>query len=151
MEQRLVATESNALKRYGAFFSEMLNVKEDLNRRLQMIEGQDKINKIIKDSSELFEDILDTVPAAQKRNLRNTFTDYKIALVPLLQPDSTNIIMQRDIAKELVDVAMAKCVGCVEDDKSCKKCRLYKLLEVLTTPSHYETLLCPFSLAEWGE
>lgn len=152
METRLVNVESNAIKRYGAFFSELLYMKKELSRRLDMVEnGKDRLEELIQKTSSLFEDMLETVPENQKRNIRNTFMDYKVSLVPVLSQASTNVIMTKDNAKTIVDYAQEKCKSCVEDDVTCRTCGLYKALEGTVIPDMYETNLCPYSLAEWAD
>ena len=152
MTERLVHAENNSVKRLGAFLSELLYTKESLSRRLSgMDNGIETLDDIIERTKKLFEMILDTVPDNQKRNIKNTFSDYKIALVPFLQPNSTSVIIQKDVATKLVDAAMYKCVGCVEDEHSCLKCELYNILEQTVTPNTYDSMMCPFARAEWAD
>ncbi len=150
--ERLVRNEMNTLKRFAASFSEFLFVKDDLANRLKTIQnGERRLDEIIEKTNSLFTDILKTVPENQRKQLINTLSDYRFELIPKLHPGSTNVIMTKDQAKELVDLAQEKCKTCIEYSDNAQNCSVYKMLEKTALPDHYDTIICPYSLAEWAD
>ena len=62
------------------------------------------------------------------------------------------MILEKDNAKALIDTAMERCKGCVEDEKSCRQCGLYRVLESFLPLDSYENgMLCPYSMSEWKD
>lgn len=152
MEQRFVNKEFTMLKRLTAFISELLYMKEDLDERMQIIpDGQKRLDNVLSEVSDLVKELIETGPDSQKKQLYNFIKDSRVELIPKLSPGSTNILMSKAQAKQLVDIAQEKCKSCVEDPRSAKNCVLYKVLEVTALPDTYNTLLCPYSRAKWED
>ena len=152
METRFVRAEMDIMRRFAAFISELLYVKDDLQRRLEMVEnGKQRLDTIIDDSAKLVKDLLDTASYNQKKQFANSINDYKIDLTPKLKPGSTSVLMTRDQAKALVNLAQEKCKTCVDTPEEAKKCPVFKVLEVTALPDTYDSMLCPYSRAEWAD
>ena len=152
MDKRFVNKEFSLLKRLTAFISDLLYMKDDLQSRLELIpNGQKRMDDVLNGISDLIKDVVATGPESQKRQLYNTIKDYKIELTPKLTPGSPNVLMSKEQVKCLIDIAQEKCESCVEDPKAAKNCRLYKFLEITALPSSYDSLLCPYSRATWGD
>ena len=78
--------------------------------------------------------------------------DMEMRMVPKLTPMSQNVLMEKDNAKALIDSAMERCRGCVEDERSCLDCGLYKVLESMLPLDSYDNgMLCPYALSEWKD
>ena len=150
--QRFVRAEMDIMKRFAAFISELLYVKDDMQNRLEMVDnGKDRLEKLLDDSASLVKDLLETAPDNQKRQFRNSISDYKIELVPKLKPDSSNILFTKEQAKTLVDFAQERCKMCVDSAEEAKNCPVYKVLEITALPDRYDSMLCPYSLATWAD
>lgn len=150
MEKRLVSSEFNAMKRFAAALSELHYTQEELKSHWQMVEnGEERIDKCVKDFLELFDDILDTIPAKQVKTLRNATGDYKIALVPQLKPESNSVVYDKEFARNLIDLAQEKCKTCVETPEDAEKCPIFQLSTAIVPVDTYDTLICPYSQAEW--
>ena len=127
------------------------DLKKDLVDRLEMVEdGKERLMELSEKTDRLLQDVRLTIPENQRMNLQNTASDFEIRLSPKLTPYKTNIIMQKDEFKELVDIARTKCRECTEDDESCEACELFQLLTVLLPLEEYDGMLCPYNLGEWG-
>lgn len=127
-------------------------LQKELADRLKMIrQGEDRAHMLSTAVDELLNDLRLTIPMNQRLNLQNTAKDNEIRLTPKLTPTSTNVIMQKEEFKDLVDLARAKCRDCMDDDKACEKCRLFQLLTVLLPLDDYhDGMLCPYNLGEWA-
>ena len=76
----------------------------------------------------------------------------EIRMVPKLASMRQNVILEKDNAKALIDTAMERCKGCVEDEESCRKCGLYRVLESFLPLDSYDNgMLCPYSTSEWKD
>ena len=152
MDKRFVNKEFTLLKRLTAFMSDLLYAKDDLAPRLQLVEnGQQRMDKILDDVSSLIKDVLATGPESQKKQLSNTIKDYKVELMPKLAPGSSNVLMTKEQAKRLIDIAQEKCKSCVENSEEAKRCALYQILEITALTDSYDSLLCPYSRATWAD
>lgn len=152
MEERLRHTEWQRMLGLSAFLSELAYFDEEMQGRMSMIEdGPARLKSLIETSTEFMRDLLKTVPDAQKRKLSNTFRDYKITLVPMLSPASSNVLLLKEEAMALVDYAQEKCKYCLDTSEDSEFCPLRKILETVTPLSKYDTMLCPYNLAEWKE
>jgi hypothetical protein len=149
--ERLHRNEYTGLKMLLAFVSISAYAREDLQKRLECVpHGKERMNMAVGGLRSVCNDLIGTVSRAQCRQIMGTMRDYDVRLIPKLTPGSTNIIMTREAGKELIDLAREKCHGCTEDGDSCRKCRLYKILEGTTPLDSYGSgLICPYSLAEW--
>jgi len=129
------------------------HANDDLQKRLAIIpDGQQRMADVIQDLKDVADDIIGTVPKGQCRQIRNTMIDMEIRMTPKLSPMSRNIIIEKDTAKELIDIAMERCHGCVEGPEDGKKCALYKVLEGFLPLDNYDNgMLCPYSMSEWKD
>ena len=129
------------------------HAREDLQKRLECIpSGRQRMSMVLGGLKAIADDLIGTVPVGQCKQIRNTMQDMDMRMVPKLTPMSQNVILEKDVAKSLIDTTREKCVGCVEDEESCRKCALYKVLESFLPLDTYEGgLLCPYSLSEWKD
>lgn len=153
MEERLNRGEFEAVRCLLGALNYAAHARDDLKRRADMVtDGKARMAALVDDMRAFTDEVLLTVPTGQCRQIRNTMMDMEIRMVPKLSPMSRNVVLEADVAKELIDIAMERCRGCVEDEKSCRKCALYRVLEDFLPLENYEnSLLCPYSRAEWQE
>lgn len=128
------------------------DLQTDLADRIQMIDGgAEKLHDLSVKTDELLSELRLTVPVNQRMNLQNTATDFEIRLAPKATPSKTSVVLQKEEFKELVDFARAECRDCMDDDKTCEKCKLYQLLTVILPLDEYNGgMLCPYNLGEWA-
>ena len=92
------------------------------------------------------------IPGGQQRMLDTLQALREIRMTPKLAPMSRNVILEKDTAKELIDIAMERCRGCVEGPEEGRKCALYQVLEgFLPLDSYDNGMLCPYSVSEWKD
>ena len=129
------------------------HANDDLQKRLMIIPGgQQRMTDALQELRNITDDVIGTVPSGQCRQLKNTMTDMDIRMVPKLAPMSRNVILDKDTAKELIDIAMERCHGCVEGHEDGRKCALYKVLEGFLPLDNYDNgMLCPYSMSEWKD
>ena len=151
--ERLKRAEFEGLRCLMGAVNYTAHSRDDLQERLSRIpQGVIRMNMVMDDIRNLADDIIRTIPVAQCKQLRNTMMDYEIRMVPKLASMCQNVVFEKDLAKGLIDAAMEKCHGCVEDADSCRKCGLYKILEgILPLDSYDDRLICPYSVSEWEE
>ena len=127
------------------------DVKAELSDRLGMVEhGPSAMEEPSEKTDRLLNELRLTIPVNQRLNLQNTANEYEIRLTPKATPSKTTVIMQKDEFKELVDLARARCVDCMETDTACGKCKLFQLLTVLLPLDDYhDGMLCPYNMGEW--
>lgn len=127
------------------------DVKAELSGRLGMVEdGPSAMEELSEKTDRLLNELRLTIPVNQRLNLQNTANEYEIRLTPKATPSKTTVIMQKDEFKELVDLARARCVDCMETDTACGKCKLFQLLTVLLPLDDYhDGMLCPYNMGEW--
>ena len=149
--ERLKRAELAALKMLLAELSSGTWVRDELWDRLLCIpNGRRRLLLSLGGLRAICNDLIGTIPIAQASQIRGTLKDYEIRLIPKLTPNSKNIILTREEAQDLMDMAREMCRSCVEDGESCRKCKMYKLLEATTPLNDYGSgLSCPYSLAEW--
>lgn len=152
MEKRLVNAEFNQLKRYAAFVSELAYCREGLAEHWKMVEnGEERISKCTDEALKLFDEILDTVPQAQIRSIRNAVKDYKVAFVPKMLPETRNVVIDREAAKALIDKAQEQCVYCIKDAAEAETCPIYIISIGVCPPDMYDSTMCPYARAEWED
>lgn len=129
------------------------HAKDDLQKRMEMIpHGKERMAMVLGGLKAIADDLIGTLPVGQCKQIRNTMNDMEMRMVPKLSRMSTNVILEKDVAKGLVDAAMEKCHGCVEGPEEGMKCPLYKVLESFLPLDSYENgMLCPYSMSEWKE
>jgi len=150
---RLNRSEKMSMILLAYIASVLEDLKVDLADRLSMVDGgQEKMNILSESADSLLNDLRITIPVNQRMHLQNTAQEYEVRLSPKLTPYQTNVVMQKNEFKELVDHAREKCKNCTEDDKACWQCGLFKLLTViLPLEDYHDGLLCPYNLGEWAE
>lgn len=150
--ERLNRTEMQAVQMTLATLSTAAYAQDDLKKRLECIpDGVKRFRLALGGLRSVANDIIGTISVQQAKHIRNTMNDMELRLVPKLTPVSVNLIFTKDEAKELMDCAREMCVACTEDADSCRKCRLYKVMETHVPLESYNGLICPYSLAEWEE
>ena len=129
------------------------HANEDLQKRLTIIPGgQQRMTDALHELRNITDDVIGTIPVGQCRQLRNTMKDMDIRMVPKLSPMSRNVILEKDTAKELIDIAMERCHGCVEGAEDGRKCALYRVLEGFLPLDNFDNgMLCPYSMSEWKD
>lgn len=128
------------------------DLQGDLSERLKMVpEAPEVLNAVSKDTDKLLDALRMTIPVEQRMNLQNTAQEYECRLTPKMTPTKTSVVMQASEFKELVDLARAKCVDCMDSDEECEKCKLFRLLTVvLPLEDYHDGMLCPYNMGEWG-
>ena len=151
--ERLVRNEMQSVRMLLAALSTAAYAKEDLQKRLESVpDGNRRLRLALGGLKAVCDDVIGTISQSQCKQIYGTMKDFEMRLLPKLTPGSTNIIMTKEQGKELLDCARWKCHDCIEDGESCRACRLYKLLEATTPMEDYgDGLICPYSLAEWGD
>ena len=131
--------------------SALVEAKDDLAERLEMIDGGNELmEQIASGSVKLLTDVRMTIPEKQRTSLANTANDYEMRLVPKATPSKTSVVVYKEDFRQLVDAAQAKCVTCAELNEDKHKCELYKLLQNVVPLEAYDTtILCPYNRAEW--
>lgn len=149
---RLTRTEKMAMLQLAYIATVFEELQTDMKDRLGMIDdGSLRMNGLAVESDQILNDLRMTIPMNQRMSLQNTAMDYEMRLAPKLTPMSTNVIMDKDEFKEIVDIARTKCHDCTEDSNTCTKCRLFKLLTSILPLEDYDGgLLCPYNLGEWA-
>ena len=152
MEKRLVNAEFNQVKRFAAFISELNYFREGLLSHWEMVDnGQERIDRCVDDALKLFDELLDTIPKNQIKSLRNATEDYRIAFVPKVTPENQNVVMDREHAKALVDLAHEQCKICVKTPEEAEDCPVFQLSTGVVPPDTYDSLICAYSTAEWAD
>lgn len=151
--ERMNRSEYEAMRCLLGAVSYTAHAKEDLQKRLECIPGgRQRMNMVLGGLKAIADDLIGTVPVGQCKQICNTMQDMEMRMVPKLTPMSQNVILEKDVAKALIDTTREKCAGCVEDEESCRECALYKVLESFLPLDTYEGgLLCPYSLSEWKD
>ena len=149
---RLTRTEKMAMILLAHAATSLDDLQTELADRLVTVEnGPDRLKEISRKTDQLLNDLRETVPENQRIHLQNTAMDYEMRLAPKAQPNTTNVIMEKEEFRGLVDCARARCRECTEDDSTCTECTLYNLLtSVLPLEDYHDGMLCPYNLAAWG-
>lgn len=150
---RLNRSEFEAVRCLLGAVSYTAHANEDLQERMGTIPyAKQRMAMILGGLRAIADDVIGTVPRGQCKQLRNTMQDMEMRMVPKMMSMSQNVILEKDIAKGLVDAAMEKCHGCVEGPEEGMKCPIYKVLESFLPLESYENgMLCPYSMSEWKE
>ena len=128
------------------------HAKDDLRNRLGIFDGEARMDAVVQDLRDITDDVIGTIPVGQCRQLRNTMLDMEIRMVPKMSRMSQNVILEKDNAKALIDIAMERCHGCVEGPEDGKKCALYQVLESFLPLESYDNgMLCPYSVSDWED
>ena len=153
MEEMLNRGEYEAVRCLLGAVNYAAHARDGLRDRIDAVtNGKTRLDVLVDGIRYLTDELIRTVPEGQCRQLKNTMQDMEIRMVPKLSGMTQNVILEKDIAKGLIDAAMDRCHGCVEDSVQCRKCHLYQLLESFLPLESYENgLLCPYSVAEWAE
>jgi len=151
MTERMTRDEVTAIKMLLASLSNEKYALERISKRLDMVpDGKERLKQHTEDLQKLMDEIVNTITAEQCKVIYGTMKDYEMRLVPKLMPMSTNVLMTKDQAKNLMDCARIKCQGCVEDGESCRRCQVYQIMEETVPLDDYGNgMICPYSLAEW--
>lgn len=150
---RLTRDEFEAVRAMLGAVSYIATAYKDLQKRALMIShGKQRLAMLLGNIRSIVDDIIGTIPQGQCKQLRNVMNDMEMRMVPKMSPLCKNIIIEKSIAKGIIDIAMDRCKGCVEDGTSCKKCELYKLLEGITPLDHWGSeAICPYAVSEWKD
>ena len=148
--ERLNKAEFEAVRCLLGAVNYVAHAKDDISKRIKMIpHGQQRLNLALGAIRALTDDVIGTIPVGQCRQLKNTMNDMDMRMVPKYTSMNQNVILEKELARGLFDAAMEKCRGCVEDEQSCRKCALYKVLEGTLPLTNYDGMICPYSISEW--
>lgn len=149
---RLTRNERIAMLWFANADTTMEELQTSLAKRLDMIKaGPERLKVLAEETDKLLNEIRLTIPIEQRLSLQNTGSDYEVRLTPKATPQVTSVVMMKEEFKQLVDIAREKCHDCIENDESCAKCQLYKLLtSILPLDDYHDSLLCPYNLGQWG-
>lgn len=151
--ERLKRSEFEAVRCLLGAVSYTAHARDDLQKRLECIPGgKQRMNMLLGGIRAIADDLIGTVPQGQCRQLRNTMSDMEMRMVPKATGGMTqNVILEKELARGLIDTAMEKCRDCVEDGESCRSCSLYKILLGITPMEEYSELRCPYAITEWED
>lgn len=149
--ERMTRTELNALQFLLIAINFAVHGSEDLRRRLECIpNGMQRMKMSLGGLRAVGDDLVGTITQAQARKIQNTMKDMEVRITPKGMPETVNVIFDREQAMALIDAAKAKCTNCAEDGESCRKCKLYQILEAYTPLDDYGSgLTCPYALIDW--
>lgn len=152
MEKRLVNSEFNQVKRFASFISELSYMQDELKSRWALVEdGENRIKDCVDNALKLFEELLDTVPQNQVKSIQNAINDYRVTFVPKISPNNQNVVFSRETAKALIDMAQAECKLCVKTPEEAESCPVFNFSVGVCPPDTYDSLICPYSQAEWAD
>ena len=128
------------------------DLQTELADRLEMVhEGASQLQHLSYCADSLLNELRLTIPVNQRMNLQNTANEYEVRLAPKATPYKTNVVLQGDEFKELVDLARTKCIDCMDSDTECEKCKLFQLLTaILPLEDYHDGMLCPYNMGEWA-
>ena len=151
--ERLNRAEFEAMRCLIGAVSYTAHANDDLQKRLAVIpKGKWRMASALGALKAITDDLVGTMPRGQCKQMKNTMNDMEMRMVPKLAGMSRNVILDKDIAKGLVDAAMEKCHGCVEGPEEGRKCAIYKTLESFLPLDNYDNgMLCPYSTSEWKD
>ena len=131
--------------------SAMMDSKNELADRISRIDGGTETMKSMCEQAEwILTEIRRTIPTEQRHNINNVSRDMEMRMVPKATPSKTMVLMQKEEFRSLVDAAQTKCHDCVDDNKECRKCKLFQLLTVVLPMDRYDVgNLCPYNMAGW--
>ena len=149
--ERLVRSEMNAVRMMLATLSTATYAQEDLRSRLECVpDGNRRIRMAVGALRSVINDLIGTISRAQAKQIYGVMKDFEMRLLPKMTPGSANVVMTKEEGMALIDCAKWKCHACTEDGESCRKCKLYQLLEATTPMDDYgDGMVCPYALAEW--
>lgn len=122
-----------------------------LRRQMEIIPNGVERFKEMYDSAESFMlDIIGTISDNQRMRIHRTTQDYEIQARPKLMPESTNVVIDQTVLRNLFNEASHKCVDCVEDKQSCRQCELFKIMEAYAPLNvQYNGFSCPYHNIDW--
>lgn len=97
----------------------------------------------------MVDSVLATMNAEQLEHLKKTSRDYEMRLKPKLTPIDSNMVVDKETMRTLIDAAQYKCTDCFKSDRESRGCKLQKLLSVLIPMKKYDSGLCVFNNREW--
>lgn len=151
--ERLTRTEMHSVQWLLNAVSTLRYAETDLANRLACVpSGNQRLRLAIGQLGSLLKDVLGTVSDRQRRQIRNTANDMEVRLVPKLTSQKVNVVLDGEIARELVDAAQAKCHWeCVPELDGNRSCELCKILEAVVPLEDYSSVSCPYWRAEWED
>ena len=149
--ERLRRSEMTALKMLYTLLAITAEAKDDLWDRLQHVpHGRWMLASAFGMLGRVCKDVRDTATKEQKKQMNDTLLNYKVQVVPKATPLSDNVVITKQQAYSLVNIAKDRCRECTENGFSCRKCELYKFLEAADPLEDYgNDLMCPYALREW--
>ena len=131
--------------------SSMMDSREELRNRVSRIEGgQEMMDTMCTVSEKLLNEIRRTIPEKQRHNINNISKDMEMRLRPKQTPSETNVVIDKEDFREIIDATQVRCRECTDDNEECKKCDLYKLLLIHLPLDRYDgTFLCPYNNRDW--
>ena len=152
---RLTRTEFEAVRYMLGAVNYLAKAKDVLigGPSLQRIpHGDARMRLTLGGLKSIIDDILGTVTVKQCMQLSNTMADMDMRMVPKMTPMTTNVVIEADIAKELIDLARVACKYCTKDGVKCLKCALYPEMEAIVPLDDYgDGMMCPYALTDWME
>lgn len=131
--------------------STLAYAQEDMKDRYGQIEGgTEMMNNALDWTKKIMNALFDTIPDKQVKNIWNTANECEMRMMPKFTPNRTDMLVDKETLRELIDAAHIKCRECVNDSDEAKKCKIYELSATLVPLEEYpDGGLCPYSLAEW--
>lgn len=131
--------------------SALEDAKETLADRMKRIDGGPELMQTVADGClKLLTEVRMTIPDRQRTSLANTAKDYEMRMVPKFTPSTTNVVVQKEDFRQLVDAAQIKCRECADTNDESRRCELFRLLQIAIPLDTYDsTFLCPYNMAKW--
>lgn len=149
-EKRLTRYERTALVMLICAETIVKDAVKDLHRRMEAKDGWDENAETACGClKSMVNSVLGTLNEDQMMHLKKTAYDYEIRLKPKLSPMDTNMVLDKETLKTLIDAAQEQCTACVMDAEECRECKLQRILSMLCPMPHWDTVSCPYALAEW--
>ena len=147
----MTRTEKCSLTYLANAASTLVDAKKDLADRLGRIEGgTERMNMLADECVKLLTEVRMTIPERQRTSLSNTVKDFEMRMVPKMTPSKTNVIVEKEDFRSLVDAAQYRCKNCADLNAESRNCDLFRLLQVILPLEGYDsTILCPYNRAEW--
>lgn len=128
------------------------DLRKEMHDRIGMVwNGHERMRELAEKAEMILNEMRVTAPMNQRNQLENTANDFEMRLTPKATPGTTNVIMQKEEFRTLVDFARSTCKECTLDDEECETCELFQLLTViLPLDEYHDRMLCPYNLGKWG-
>lgn len=150
--ERLNSTEMRAVRWSLAAENSVSYAQRDLEKRLECIpEGKRRWRLMLGQLRALCNDLIGTIPVKQCKTIRNVMNDMELRMVPKGTKHDTRVVLDAKDLGYLVTLAKKEmCTSCILTDDECRRCELYKILEIAVPLDDYgDGTICPYNMLNW--